>query len=283
MYFGGVRMGRKSIFEILESTYDFEKELNRIDDLLSYTDLINHPYYKSCSFEKYFDDHLIHLLEYSCRYVSCSDIKEALGWETIDDVETETIEDVLRYLEYAANIFELCKKDIESKPLYYMDRKVSTLNKNIYSLLNHLNYETRFLDDRYIVVEKNPIATTVAEILDNENSMKIIEYNHYLLKGDLQRKKEILFALGNEFEPLRDKLEKNGYKMIVSDAGHLLNNMNIRHNNCEGEHYQEHTANLSSEELEKWYDKTYDVLLFAFMADNYINLHEEIKELRKHY
>ena len=51
-------------------------------------------------------------------------------------------------------------------------------------------YETKILEDeeRVLLLEKNAAATAVAEITPSEISNKIIEYNHFLLKGNIEEK-----------------------------------------------------------------------------------------------
>ena len=105
----------------------------------------------------------------------------------------------------------------------------------------------------------------------------MIEYNHYLLKGDLDRKRNILKALADKIEGFRDNLDKD----LSSDFGFLANNINIRHNNLDGKNKKEYLVNIENEELESWYDETYQVMLLCILENNYkeslTNKIEEIK------
>ena len=40
-------------------------------------------------------------------------------------------------------------------------------------------------------------------------------------------------------------------------------------------------SEMSNEELEQWYDKTYDLLLMCFMFNNYLSFRDDIKDLNK--
>ena len=42
--------------------------------------------------------------------------------------------------------------------------------------------------------------------------------------------------------------------------------MNLRHNNCDrvSKNYKKHTADMSEQELEFWYDEIYQLSLLAF-------------------
>ena len=151
--------------------------------------------------------------------------------------------------------------------------------KNIEILLSNLNYEYRYFDkeEKVILVERDSAAFAVADIVEEELAFKVIEYNHYLLKGDLDRKRNILKALADKIEGFRDNLDKD----LSSDFGFLANNINIRHNNLDGKNKKEYLVNIENEELESWYDETYQVMLLCILENNYkeslTNKIEEIK------
>jgi len=144
------------------------------------------------------------------------------------------------------------------------------------------NCEFKPIDRGMIICEKNPAATAVAEIVPQDLAHCVIEYNHYLLKGDLQRKKEILLALGAHFEPERSKLERLG-EQVVADLFFLLNNVNVRHNNTQknGPYYKPCVAEMSRPALENWYDETYQLALLAELLLNNEKRHEAIDSLKK--
>ena len=56
---------------------------------------------------------------------------------------------------------------------------------------------------------------------------------HFLLKGNIERKREILNTIASKFEAVRPQLKAIGFKDIESDAGYLINNIHIRHNNAD--------------------------------------------------
>ncbi len=82
------------------------------------------------------------------------------------------------------------------------------------------------------------------------------------------RKKEILKSLGDVFEGKRQQI-KSINNALANEIGCLLNKLNIRHNNMEGTKAESFVQMMSDEELEEWYDDTYQLLLLAFLeADN---------------
>ena len=143
------------------------------------------------------------------------------------------------------------------------------------------NCEFKTINGNRIICEKNPAATAVAEIVPQDLAHCVIEYNHYLLKGNLQRKKEILLALGARIEPQRPKLSQFG-KPIADDLFFLLNNFNIRHNNTQkgDKYYEPFVATMSAAALENWYDETYQLaLLVELLLDNEVR-HGKIDQLK---
>ena len=132
-------------------------------------------------------------------------------------------------------------------------------------------------EEKVILVERDSAAFAVADIVEEELAFKVIEYNHYLLKGDLDKKRNILKALADKVEGFRDNLNKS----LFSDFGYLANNINIRHNNLEGKNKKEYLLNIANEELEDWYDETYQVMLLCILENNYkTSITNKIKEIK---
>ena len=68
---------------------------------------------------------------------------------------------------------------------------------------------------------------------------------------------------------------------MASEIGCLLNKLNIRNNNVEGEKAEVFTQQLSPEELEEWYDDTYQLLLLAFLEDDNMKRRQKVKDLQR--
>ena len=122
--------------------------------------------------------------------------------------------------------------------------------------------------------------TAVAETVDPNTAYAVIEYNHHLLKGDIAEKQRRLKLLADKFEPIRGELKKVD-KDLESNTGDLLNKMNIRHNNMEGKNAIEYVKNLTDEQLEEWYDETYQMLLLCFLEYENIERNKKISELKQ--
>lgn len=72
----------------------------------------------------------------------------------------------------------------------------------------------------------------MVDLVEPDLAQIILEYHHYLLKGDLGAKKDRLRKLADALEPKRKELD-NLNKTLCSDFFFLVNKMNIRHNNCD--------------------------------------------------
>ena len=165
------------------------------------------------------------------------------------------------------------------------------LREIIFYSLDKTNHEWKTLqDDNIIIVEKNVYASEVSQIVSEtniEDAIKVLEYNHFSNKGNIQRKKEILISLANYLEPLRDELNAfeelkevmkvNGKKIIaVEQLFGMYNNLGLRHNNDKQYH-----LNMNDEELEQWYDDIYTSTLFVILSLDEARILSKLKNLRE--
>ena len=88
----------------------------------------------------------------------------------------------------------------------------------------------------------------------------------------------------NNLESKRKQLEQKD-DALATNIFSLLNNMNLRHNNCtEGDrYYNEVVAQMTDEELENWYDELYQMILLAYLELDNIDRNKRVEELRKKY
>ncbi len=265
-------MSRTNIFEILDQKENISSQINKIEELLSEVSVD-----KSIP-EDIVDMYCMREWKARGRCTSCEEIRKRLQITYANIKNKLSEEQVLLYLEYVVNIIWLCNErygveDAEDEYIY--------LQENVIGLLDDLGYETKVFEDeeKVILVEKNAAMTAVAEVVDPNTAYAVIEYNHHLLKGDIAEKQRILKILADKFEPMRGELKKVN-KELESNTGYLLNKMNIRHNNMEGKNAIEYVKNLSDEELEEWYDETYQMLLLCFLEYENIERNKKINKLK---
>lgn len=121
-------------------------------------------------------------------------------------------------------------------------------------------------DDSLIIVEKNAVALAVAESAP-KLSDAVIGYNHYLLRGDIEKKKLLLIQIADALEPKKKELFSIN-KSMTEDFFYLVNNMNIRHNNCDSsdeKNYNPKFDRLKASKKEEWYDLIYEQGLALFV------------------
>lgn len=76
-----------------------------------------------------------------------------------------------------------------------------------------------------------------------------------------------------------------GYADFFDKTNALLNSLHIRHNNKTKENNKNKIINIDENELEKWYDELYQLLLFCILIKDNLerknNIKNFLKELNK--
>ncbi len=152
----------------------------------------------------------------------------------------------------------------------------------ISQVIDKIGYMQASQDGVTIYVEKSPAAISVAEIVPESISYKVIFYNHHSMQGKLEEKKQTLLIFANMLEPRRESLEQIDRK-FTSDLFYAFNNFNIRHNNTDPEslNYKKPIDNLTKEQLEHWYDEIYQMALLAFLRLEHINRKKDFDDLKE--
>jgi len=273
-------MSRNTIFDILESKMDINYEISRIEGLCQ-EDAIEEGYV-TYTLEDFIDQYCLADWKNRNRCVSCEEMRKHLKISKFYISNQLRDNQILIYLEYLSNLIQLCNNKIKYNRNYDVTQSYIYLQNNLMEVIHNLNYETMVFDEeeKVLLVEKDAAALAVAEIVEPELAFEIIEYNHFLLKGDIDKKQKILKVMADKFEPLRSELKKVN-KDLESNTGYLLNKINIRHNNIEGKNAIPYVQNLSKEELEEWYDETYQMLLLCMLEYDNIKRTEKVVELKK--
>lgn len=173
--------------------------------------------------------------------------------------EEESYEELLRLCEYVVNMCVQLDKRMIKNDSKYNDvlAQMDYICNHAYHYMDELGFEVIKKEEYFIIVEKSPAAEAVAEIVDDDLSYKVLEYNHFRLKGDLEAKKSILKLMADDIELQRKQLKGiNGN--LDSQLFQMLNKF-IRHNNSD----EEFLKLMTDEELEGWYDETYQLWLLA--------------------
>ena len=173
----------------------------------------------------------------------------------------------------------------------FLRNDVYAVRENINRVLDLSNHEFLTLENGdKIIVEKNVYASEVSQIVSEtsiQDAIKVLEYNHFSNKGNIQRKKEILIALANYLEPfrrelnnseeLKDILKVNNQKVIAFEKlFEMYNNFGLRHNNSNQYHFD-----LTDDELEQWYDDIYTSTLFVILSMDESRILSKLKTFRE--
>lgn len=270
-------MKKKTIFDIVNSRKCPLLEIERINELLNKSGgviVFDEPFAMltqgtPTSAIQYIDKNLFKSWSQRGTCIDCSDFARTLDIVKRPKTDDElNLEFILLYCEYAANMIFLLRQKICSGDK--ITNIVDAAEDNIKKFLGWYNYELKYFPsaEKVLVITKNTHATVVAENTENESlAFSIIEYNHYLLKGNIERKKEILLAMGSDLEPRRKEIALI-YKKLENDIFFMLNNLNLRHNNRKkgDKNYIAAVANMRKNKLEKWYDELYQLMLTAYLV-----------------
>ena len=283
------KVTRKNIFEILKHKYNVPDEMDKIVALYNSKLFYYNGDYDRGNYtpEEIFERELLKNWKQRGSYLNCREIRYTIGIPKFFTYET-SLENILNTLEYYQNISYLLvdKLNILKNYEYEVSDNFRILLENMQILLNHLNYEFKVIpkEEKLILIPKNPAATSVAEISDEETAMAILMYNHHTLKGDLETKRELLNSIARTYEPLlKNPIE--GYNDFFKKTNQLLNNLHIRHNNFEEENNKNLVIDIDDRTLEHWYDELYQLLLFCVLIDDNLKRKKEaelfLKELKQ--
>lgn len=184
------------------------------------------------------------------------------------------IDELILLCEYMENLLIAYQYIPLNFPYGYGNTRPQLINVQFYlqqigQVIERIGYMQATQNGFTIFVEKSPAAIAVAEsdLVPKELSYRVISYNHYSMKGQLEAKKSALVQLASLLEPKRGSLKKAD-KTLESDLFYLFNNLNIRHNNvdpADSAKYKPFIVQMKQEELEHWYDETYQMCLLAFL------------------
>lgn len=257
-------MGRMNFFEKLEREIDLQKEYEKIESLV-----LQSVGFGMTSIE---DDieHYFKNWKYKANYLSFYEIREQLeftyGFNGSFAVPYGSIDNINDFFDYCEMIINMIYIIPEGKRLSHVDN-INEIKRLVNYDLNSFNHEIRKVDDNYLIVQKDAAVSEVVELVEPTIADSILEYNHYVLKGDLERKKNILVKIATALEPKKTEIKEMDYQ-LYKDYFYLINNMDIRHNNCDktdDSKYNEKFDKLQLEEKEEWYDDIFQMSLLIYL------------------
>lgn len=213
--------------------------------------------------------------------ISLDDFEKTCGYHFVEDPLDFNLDYLVSFCEYSYNLICLIEQNSGAFRSSELNSALWFYTKQVERVVENIGYMANTQDNVTDFVPKDQAVISVAETVEPELSYKVIEYNHHSMKGDLERKKAILVALGRKLEPKRGKLKQIN-DSLESNIFMLLNNMNVRHNNKEpGKKYKKYVAEMEDEELEQWYDDLYQMILLAFLELDHLDRKGRLEQLNE--
>ena len=191
-------MALKNFFELLEREIDFQEDYEKIEDAI-----INEKYMLSLEnvIEKDFSDwpfrgNFISFWELRCHLGFTYTESDVYGEDYEPDRKHIKMDDFLLYSEMMLNMMQL----LETKHELTYASKIRLVKDTILYDLEKINHEmVKQKDGRLIIVQKDAAVSAVVDLVEPDLAQIILEYHHYLLKGDLGAKKGHIAKIGRCF------------------------------------------------------------------------------------
>lgn len=263
---------RRNIYDILKS--------NKIDIKREYSRLFELYYYNYGIFDFALEEHTIDSIvqkKFTSLYrgligrcISLEDFNHTYNYNFVEYPNDFDIDYFINFCEYTYNFSNAILGQIQ-----YGTQNIHGYLYNVKECMEELGYILFQKEGIYCFAIKSVEAIAVAEIVPDNISYKVLEYNHHKLNGDIVTKKSILFEFAREIEPKRKDL--NNVNKNLSDTLFQLLNKFIRHNNDKNEFI----ANMTTKELEETYDDIYQLWLLAILEIDNVERKQKMKDLLK--
>lgn len=250
------------LFEAMERVINFQMEFEKLEKMV----IVESRNYHTLN--DWLKEHFREW-KYRDNYTELDELRKQLGFEIKEygsDYYFERGIDINRYFLYCEMLINLFS-GLKDNRTPFVQKQIFDISQTIKTVIEKAGFKLTQIEDRYIIVEKNPVSIEVADKIP-ELADTIIEYNHYLLKGDIYKKRIILKTIADALEPKRKELDQI-CKSNSDDFFELVNTMNVRHNNLDPSAtklYNPKFASLTSEQQEEWYDLIYEQALGLFVA-----------------
>lgn len=271
---------RKTIFEIVKENETLEKDINRIIRLFKQEGTIYNINLRYTLFN-FVSKYCFTDWKSRRHCIDMQDFLISINYQEIEEMAPYNEKDMISFIELVCNFCNLAQKKMHENGFTYSNNFKLLINI-INDILEKLNHKVFFNkeQEQVIVIEDKPEVTAVAEIVEEPIALDVIKYNHHTLKGNIELKKKILLAMGNDLEPKRKQLKAIN-STLEDNIFRMLNEFNLRHNNVnpqDNKNYHADVAALSSQKMEEWYDELYQMILLAYLALDNIERGNKIKK-----
>lgn len=261
--------------------FDIAKEYEKLDDLyccnlaMGYGD----SGVASLTFAECFDRYF---LDWPLRgsYTSDDELRKDLHLTDSVFLHGASGDLLLDYIQYVYNAIDfVCQ--LRDRNIVEFDYSIkAAIRANSELIMQHLGAEMQFVNGEYFIVYKDDVATAVAE-QNKDIEASITEYLKIDNRGQLTRKAEVLCTLAKKLEENKDAFKGNEFSKMFSDTTTILNTSGIRHAKGESQIIDRNFKAMDPVNLEKWYDKTFQMLLACMAVVPYIGFKSDIDDLKK--
>ena len=211
--------------------------------------------------------------KYRDTFLNIDEYLEHLGIP-VDDIYTYGVGNIsekyfLYYIEFWANMQLLLRE--KGNLIIEISQKIEALFQNMNLILEKMNYKLNKQEDKIIITKRCIDVDATLKIVNKELSERILEYYDFRIEKDIHEKRKILKDLDLYIEKNIDV--KSFDRETDGTIGVIVNKMGINHPIRE-----EKYKNLSEEELLKWYDKCFLLMLYVIRRKEVKNINEERKK-----
>lgn len=271
-------MSRKNLYELITnkkttSTKAFAR-LRYCFDHVEYSILTD---FSSVTMAEFIEKYAFPNMPISKKFIDLRDFMEDIGLRNLDgqkefDEVFLFIEFILYAIEYTPNNARMYTTMAGEKDIY------AEIIQKINTVLDETNHKIKKINGFNIVVPKNYAIDQAAMLTTEDIAWKLYEYNHFSNNGKLDSKKAILKNIADYIEPILQKKKGNQAVILVSD---MLNNLNIRHNNLDGNKKKDFVTKMNEETLELWYDKTYNAIVYLLISEEWKKTKAEYEQMKR--
>lgn len=266
-------MARKNLYDVLDGwTISYRREFVRLLELFTKEICIYSGYGQRITLASYVESYF-RTLPVRKTMINVTEFLEEIMPRT-DPIELDGLLLFCEGLMALLPIDKVSDEDAKNQRNAILD--------NIYCICEKTNHKVIVKENgASVIIEDNKYVTQVVQLIDDSVlCMDILDYCHFSKKGHVEDKRTVLASIGQYVEPIINALKKSVYSQLADDASFLLNNLHIRHNNIEGKNANVLLNKLSNEELEEWYDSTYNTLLMVIMANEQLSISKGICVLK---
>ena len=269
---------KNNVFEILNDKINYNSEYKKLQKLLLTAQYIPYPFYGSYSsfqLTETFNDNITKF-KHRGTYLSIKEMINKIEKSFSSNIVLKTL-----YLcELILNVIDFTDSIVKN---HSRSEQMLQLIDNVNIILDKSGYIAKYnkKENRIMVVCKNADTfEAINSTSDKDIQYLLLQYIDLRTTNDVITKKAILTDFGQYLEPKRDDLSEIN-KDLADTIFFGLNNFHLRHNNKEGKDKKEYIINMEKEDLIKWYDRLYSLILIAIRLLEMKNKLSEFDVLKK--